>query len=390
MAPYIPGSFGGAYFYLNHDDNTVLSNANVIGCYPTSHVAPGDSLDPLWQSADIVELVTGSAQGNWLYAVMPVWDDPTLYWCLLSGVYDPSARTLYSDAHIAVVQIVPDAGQPNGCTTTLVDAMPLPGQWNNNSFAVDEEGAYFVTNGVDDQGISRLGSLSAMALHPRSGKITTRWAYDYKNSGTPRVGKTNIGSGTTATLMNLDDGTRLVAVMDNALPQENVVVVDRNNGRLVAEVPLFPKMRGGNEASLIGVKNWVGAENNFGHSAPVLGAPQLVPNEPGVAMIQLEGSALKPNVVWEDTRTCCLGMNMLCRESGIIFAHTADWYDSESATEGAIYGIAAIDAWDGRVIWRIPLGRGQPYTKDYGGQYFDRDGNLYIGAYGYLISIQDA
>jgi outer membrane protein assembly factor BamB len=337
-----------------------------------------------------VELVTGSADGNWLYAVMPVWDDPTLYWCLLSGIYNPSARTLYSDATIAVVQIVPDAGQSNGCTTTLVDAMRLSGQWNNNSFAVAEEGAYFVTNGVDDQGISRLGKLISVALDPGRGKITLRWAYDYKNSGIPKVGKTNIGSGTTATLMNLDDGTRLVAIMDNALPQENVVVVDRKNGRLVTEVPLFPRMRGGNEASLIGVKNWVGAENNFGHSNPVFGMPQLVANEPGVALIQLEGSALKPNVVWEDTRTCCLGMNMLCRESGIIFAHTADWYDSESATEGAIYGIAAIDAWDGRVIWRIPLGRGQLYTKDYGGQYFDRDGNLYIGAYGHLISIQNA
>jgi hypothetical protein len=190
--------------------------------------------------------------------------------------------------------------------------------------------------------------------------------------------------------MNLDDGTRLVAIMDNALPQENVVVVDRKNGHLVTEAPLFPRMRGGSEASPIGVKNWVGAENNFGHSSLVPGVSQLVANEPGVAMIQLEGSALKPNVVWEDTRTCCLGMNMLCRECGIIFAHTADWYDSESATEGAIYGIAAIDAWDGRVIWRIPLGRGQPYTKDYGGQYFDRDGNLYIGASGYLVSIQNA
>lgn len=388
VSPCIPGSWGGAYYYLNHEENTVLSNANVIRCYPTSEEV-GDTLDPLWTSANIVELVTGSADGNVLYTVLPVWDDPELYWCLLSGAYDPSSRILHSEAYIAVVQIVPDGGQ-SGCTATLVDAMRLPGQWNNNSFAVDEEGAYFVTNGVDDQGISRLGKLIATGLDPRRGKIELRWAYDYRNSGIPKVGKANIGSGTTPTLMNLDDGTRLVAIMDNALPQENVVVVDRKNGRLVAEVPLFPRMRGGNEASLIGVKNWVCAENNFGHSNPEVGMPQLVPNEPGLAMIRLEAPELKPNVVWEDTRTVSLGMNMLCRESGVIFAHTADWYDSESATQGAMYYISAIDAWDGRVIWRIPLGRGRPFCKDYGGQYFDRDGNLYIGADGHLVSIRNA
>jgi hypothetical protein len=388
---YVPGMFGGGYFYLNHEDNSVTNGDNVISCYPTANVQPGDPLNPLWTSDDIVELVTGSAQGNWLYSVLPLWDDPTLYWCLLSGVYDSTACMLYSDAYMAVAQIVPDPGQPNGCTTTLMDTMRLPRQWNNNTFAVDEQGAYFVTNGVDAQGISNAGALYAVTFDPPSKKIQSRWVYDYKNSGIPRVGKANMGSGTTPTLMDLEDDTRLVAIMDHALPQENVVVVDRENGELVAEVPLFPKMRGGNEASLIGVRDRIAAENNFGHTV-ALGQSQLVPNEGGMALIQLghPGEGKLTEIVWEDNRTCCFGMNMLCRESGIIFAQTADWYDSESATEGGMFYISAIDAWDGRVIWRIPLGRGWQYTKDFGGQYFDRDGNLYVGTRGYLISIQNA
>ncbi len=83
-------------------------------------------------------------------------------------------------------------------------------------------------------------------------------------------------------------------------------------------------------------------------------------------------------------------MSMLCRESGIIFAHTADWSDDVSAVEGPMYYVSAIDSWDGRTIWRIPLGRGFEYCHEYGGIYFNRDGSLYIGTNRYLFAIQDA
>ncbi len=77
------------------------------------------------------------------------------------------------------------------------------------------------------------------------------------------------------------------------------------------------------------------------------------------------------------------------RESGIIFAHTADWSDDVSATSGPMYYVRAMDSWDGRSIWRIPLGRGFDYCHEYGGIYFNRHGGLYIGTNRYLISIQD-
>jgi len=392
----VSGSFGGGYFYLNNNENTVVVGNNRIMCYPTASVerkAWVYELPPVWTSQDIVEMVTGSPDGNTLYSSMPVWDEknPDLYWCLLAGSYDftPPGK-LNSHAYIAVVKIVPDAEQPNGCTTTLLDTMPLPGQWNNNTFAVDEKGAYFVTNALNTEGVCNDGYLHAVTFDPQSGEIVSRWKYRYENSGYLKTGQKNIGCGTTPTLVDDQDGNKLVAITDNAYPQLNVVVVNRKDGSLVAQIPVFPKMRGCDEASLIGVNNRLVVENNFGHTVEPFNS-QYVANEPGMAMIEVDLTNPKSpaEIVWEDNRTCFFAMNMLCRESGVIFAHTADWNDDISATEGGMYYVSAIDSWDGRTIWRIPLGRGRQYCHEYGGIYFNRQGSLYIGTNQYLISIQD-
>jgi outer membrane protein assembly factor BamB len=387
-------SFAGGYFYLNSDDNAVVIDTvtNKIVCYPTANVAQGDPLDPLWSSADIVETVTGSATGNSLYAALPDWDDPALIWVLLDGQYELAGHLigLEAPAYIAMVRITLDANEQDGATTELVDAMPLPGQWNNNTFAVDESGCYVVTNGVNAEGAGDFGFLHALRYDAASESIDVRWSYSYRNSGMFKPGHTNIGSGTTPTIMIDPDGRKLVAMTDNANPYLNAFVLEADTGRLVGEVPIFSKMRGANEASVIGVGNRLVAPNNFGHTPPQ--RIQTVPNEGGLVMIEVpgEGQSLDSDVVWEDTRIATLGMNMLARESGIIFAHTADWHDDVASVQGPMLYLSAIDAWDGRVIWRLPIGRGPAHIKDYGGQYFDRNGNVYLGTGHFLVAVQNA
>ncbi len=390
---YSAGSFGGGYFYLNSDDNAVVidNDNNAIACYPTANVAAGDALDPLWASGNLVELITGSPTGNSVYGAVPDWSDPTLYWVLLSGGYELAGHlvSISSPAHMAIVRITPDTNQPNGTVTELLHALPFESQWNNNTFAVDDGGCYMVTNGVTSEGVSDSGALYALAFNPATGQIETRWSYAYQNSGLLKPGHTNIGSGTTPTLMVDADGRKLVAITDNANPYLNLVVLEAETGQLVSETPIFPMMRGACEASVIGVNNRIVVPNNFGHTAPRL--PQTVSNEPGLTMVEIPGAAsgTASEVVWEDTRTVTIGMNMLCRESGIIFAHTGEWNDAISAIEGGMYYLSAIDSWDGRVIWRIPIGLGRANIKDFGGQYFDRDGNVYLGVGAFLVSIQN-
>ncbi len=389
---YVPGTFGGGYFFLDNDDNTVVVGNNKIQIFPTADVEGKDhvyELTPLATSTDIVELVTGSAEGNSLYSCLPVWGEDNLYWCLIAGTFDTSTGTLGSHAYMAVVRLEPGTGGKT--VTTLEASLPLPEQWNNNTFSVDESGAYFVTNGLNDEGICNQGYLYAVAYDAEAGKVVPRWRQAYDNSGYLKPGQKNIGSGTTPTLMDDADGNQLVAITDNAYPRMHIFVADRATGSVVARTPVFPRMRGCDEASLIGVNNRIMVENNFGHTVSVPRS-QYVSNEPGMAMVQVDpplGADEAGQLVWEDTRHCVFGMSMLARESGMIFAHLGTWNDDLSATKGPTYSLAAMDSWDGRIVWNIPLGRGFQYCREYGGVYFDRQGGLYIGANRYLVSIQE-
>lgn len=388
----VPGTFGGGYFFLDdHDDTVVIANGK-LSCYPTADVprpqGPPPPLQPRWESANIVEMVTGSSTGNSLYSALPVWGVENHYWCLLAGSYDLQTGELRSAAAMAVARIIPDASASGGCVTTLVSVVPLPKQWNNNTFAVDEQGAYFVTNGMGPEGRSDEGFLWAVAFDSSSGEASVRWKTPYENSGLLKPGQNNIGSGTTPTLLTDAAGNELAAITDNAYPRVHVLTVDRKTGAPVSQVAVFPPMRGCDEASLIGVGSRIVVENNFGH---VLLPPhsQLVPNEPGFDMIELDSEAEQGGrVVWSYDRQSMFAMSMLARESGIIFAYTGDWTDDVSATEGGMYYVTALDSWDGRAIWRLPVGRGFPNAHEFGGVYFNRDGNLYVGTNRYLFAIK--
>ena len=97
----------------------------------------------------------------------------------------------------------------------------------------------------------------------------------------------------------------------------------------------------------------------------------------------------KTKVVWEQPRYVFIAMNVLARNSGVIFANGGEW-DGRSATEGAMYNFMAVDSFNGRVIWRIPIGSGGTFCHEYGGIYFDRNGDkIYMGTNNYHISIQN-
>ncbi len=395
-AQLVPGTFGGGYFFMNKDDNAVVVGDNKMKCFPTANVVSKKDvyeLTPLWESDDIVKLVTGSPENNSLYATLPVWNEttPNLYWCLIAGEYDFQTPKLISPAYIAVVEVTPDASQPSGAVTKLLASVEMTDQWNNNTLAVDEDGVYFVTNGVDSTGKCTWGLLNSYSYDAATKTLAKRWDYTYKNCGILKTGLKNIGSGTTPSIMvNRTNGKKYITFDDNDNPQFNVVVVDQQDGSLVAEVPVLPDYKGCDEASFIAVDSSIIVENNYGHTAN-WPQSQLIPNEPGMLRIDLnpESTTNPASTKWYDRKDCFFAMSMLCRESGIIFAHTGVWNDVASETEGAIYQISAMDSADGRVIWSIPLGRGVDYCHEYGGLYFDHDGALYVGTNQYLFTIKN-
>ena len=407
LASLFSTSFAGGYFFVDQNDNAIAVGDNKLQALPTQNVVRKQqvyALTPLWTSADIVQAVTGG-NNNTLYSSLPVWGQNDLYWCLLAGKFDVQQQTdgtavsITENAYIAVVRVTPSTRKTKArsdtsttATTTVMAKKELNTpfrQYNNNTITATEDGILFVTNGLDASGKCTSGFCYLVSY--TSGTITVQWQSDYSNSGLLKAGQTNVGSGTTPTVMaNPSDSTKkLVVITDNAYPQMNVVVYDYSTGAKVSETPVFSKMRSGNEASVIGVKGAVFVPSNFGHKiAPF--RSQYVANEPGLAKLELDVPNNSAEIIWEQQHYTFFAMNMLARESGIIFAHSADWYDEASATEGPVFYILAIDSFDGRVIWRIPIGRGSPYCHEYGGIYFDRVGDkIFMGTREFLVSIQD-
>ena len=207
-------------------------------------------------------------------------------------------------------------------------------------------------------------------------KTGNKHAPIYENSGFLKPGQLIIGSATTPSLFRADDDcTPLVAIADNAYPKINVLAYNGSTGSEVSQVPVLPNMRGAIENSLKVALGRIIYENFFGH---VYEDPysQLVSNEPGLGLIHItsgeDPDTYLGTVSWENNHVSFLGMCVLARDSGIIFAHVGNWNVPDAETKGAVYYLSAFDSWDGREIWRIPLGQGRQYCNDYGGIYFSR------------------
>ena len=271
---------------------------------------------------------------------------------------------------------------------TVLDKVELKNQFNINTFAASEQGLFLVTTGCDPlTGVCDTGYLHHLGFNLGTSKITARWSASYENSSYVKPGLRSIRSGASPTLFQGMDGANLVAIVDNAYPQMNVLVLNRDNGTIIEKVPVFSKMRGPNEASLIGVNGHIAVvENNFDHA--IHGAHlQYAPKEASIAMIKIKPEG-GHEIVWENSLypSSVFTMSMLARESGIIFAYTGEWNVAESSM---IYNVMAIDSWNGRVIWRVPIGQERT---EYGGIYFNRTSTgtgIYIGTERYLVSIQD-
>src|SRR5207302_1485699 len=100
------------------------------------------------------------------------------------------------------------------------------GEQIGNSFASDETGGVYI---VTDTALYRF-------VAGTDGAPVLSWRSSYPNDGIAKPGQTEVGSGTTPTVMTNGD----VAITDNADPID-VVVFRRSDGSQVCAVPLFGK-----------------------------------------------------------------------------------------------------------------------------------------------------
>lgn len=228
-----------------------------------------------------------------------------------------------------------------------------------NSFAIGEDGLFVVT----DKALYRLECDGACVDGP-----AVRWRYEYDNIGVEKPGQADAGSGTTPTLFDHALGG-LVAITDNADPMQ-VVVVRRDDGTPVCEVPVFSAGTGATENSLIVSGRSLFVENNYGYE----GFADLVgkTSAPGFARVDVQDDG-SCDVVWTQSGLSAPSVvPKLSRATGLLYTYTKD-----ASSDGWYW--TALDAHTGSVAFRRLAGVGAAFNNNYAGLAIAPDGAAMLG-----------
>jgi hypothetical protein len=224
---------GGAYMFLETEGSQVWVVVPVEMDRDGPGYERGDSallrfevVGGTLQAEDPV-ILTDLPRGDTLVAALPFW--PT------GGPGGPAARTWYVTRRGQVGLV----GRP-GSGFTLQAPLQLPtGERIQNSFAVNQRGAFVVSN----------RALYRIELTGGTLQVVWRRPYD-RMGGPPKPGQIDSGSGTTPTLV----GDDWVAICDGA-EQMKLAVYRQDDGTLAASEVVFPSAgrKSACESSVVGV-----------------------------------------------------------------------------------------------------------------------------------------
>jgi hypothetical protein len=345
----VKDSSGGAYFYLDHQDRAVLGLPdNTIKV-----IAQRESLEgPTFVLEREFDLrpVLGAEEAK-ISAVLPDWEGR--YWFVtragLIGTVDPE--------------------------TGRVARIELLGEEIQNSFAVDSEAVYIVSD----------HALYALVADPVSDQPEIVWREAYDRGVRVKPSMFNQGSGTTPTLF----GDGYVAIADNADPQMNVLVYKRSLGiegdRLVCKLPVFAPGLSTTENSLIGYGNSIIVENNYGYdifTTMVFGRT----SEPGLARVDIDEDGQGCHLVWESAEIAQTVVPKLSLGNGLVYVYTK--MPRAPLLIDAFY-FTAIDFETGETVYRGLTGTGLRYDNHFSPVTIGPDGAAYVGTVNGLMVIRD-
>lgn len=217
------------------------------------------------------------------------------------------------------------------------------------------------------------------------------WRTEYDRGTTLKPGAINQGSGTTPTLLDVPraDGSiaKLVAITDNADERVNVVVYDRENGKVLACQPVFDAGHSVSENSLIAFGRSFIVENNYTET----GSAFLDSNPtgwPGVTRIDMNENCDGCEVVWESREASCTVVPKLSTANGLVYLYTREMNEDIPKKAIAWY-LTAIDFETGETVYKIHTGCGKKWNNSYGPITIGPDGKAYVGVFNGVISVAD-
>lgn len=332
---------GGAYFYVDHRDRTVVS----IGRQIIVVALEGDSFRRV-RTYDLSSVV---AAGDQLNSALPDW----------------SGRLWFVSRNEGVVgSLDPRSGRVLGTKRT--------GEAIGNSFAVDDSGGVFV---VTDEAQYRFDAR-------RSGAPKVSWRRRYDNAGVKKPGQFDAGSGTTPTIM----GKKYLSITDNAARMQVVVMrrakrLPPGRGRVVCEQPVFRRGAGATENSIIATGRSMIVENNYGYFPPPDATSGGETTEPGVERVDIRRGGRGCRTVWKSAEISPSTVPKLSLANGLIYLYT-----KPEGSPDAWY-LTAVDFRTGRTVWRRLVGTGLLFNVHYAGLAIGPTGVLYSGVLGGTVAI---
>ena len=270
--------------------------------------------------------------------------------------------------------------------TGEIQTIELEGEEMQNSFTVGEDGVYIVT----DYAMYRFNA-------DDTGLPVIDWRTEYDRGSQIKPGLINQGCGTTPTLIG-----DMVAIGDNADPRMNILFLNRSDGEVVCQVPVFEEGFSTTENALIGLAREgesdteysIIVENNYG----VLRGDMFEPmgccegSMGGVTRVDLlpdSSGGYTCEEIWTSPENSCSTVPKLSLGNGLVYLYTYEPFEPAGQDNFGWY-LTAVDFESGETVFRIPTGMGGEYH-DFGAPItLDPDGHIaYVGCLGGLIRISD-
>jgi hypothetical protein len=326
--PLVQNAAGGAYFSLDQQDRIIIGPANNRIEIWEIEVHGGTPYFVLKSAQDIAADLPSDAM---LQDTVVDWDGRVWFASITGevGYYDPATADL-----------------------EIYDT----GEGLQNSFSVDSTGVYVVT--FD-------------AMHKYSvdvdGSILQDWRVPYDNTG---PGLVQPGSGTPPTLFGAQND--LVGFADTALPQVNMVVLDRTTGAQVCLTPVFRPNESGAENTFIGYGDEVVVVNNGGF--PGVFGPQR-DMFPGLEKYTVRADRTGCDADWIND-TSFGNSAQLSTTTGLIYG----WGPDPSVPNDDAYYMTATDWNTGQEVFRKYAGDGINFNPVAGQMHLHPDGYAFLGS----------
>ncbi|WP_153347337.1 hypothetical protein [Nocardia aurantia] len=195
-----------------------------------------------------------------------------------------------------------------------------------------------------------------------AGTPSIRWRQAYDRGPARKPGQLSAGTGATPTFFGPRTGSEYVAITDNAVPQEHLLVYSTATGEPICSVAVLPPGPSGTENSPIGIGDTVIVAGTYGYPYPA-GAvgpsdPASAPFTGGMTRVDVDDSGAGCTVRWNNTVPSA-AVPRLSTADGRIYTFTRHT-SGAAATPLDGYDYAVIDAATGALETEQPVGVGLP------------------------------